>query len=252
MRRIRLIIDEGPGDFQMAMDEALLILRGLNISPDTLRLYVFRPSAVTIGYFQSVSDSVNLEYVNSEKIPVVRRITGGGSVFHDSYGEITYSVILRETEVPKGTVESFRFLGSGVILAARALGADAMFVPLNDGVIEGKKFSGHAQARKLGAVLQHGTFMYSTDLDKLSRCLKAPNVKFTDKTVSTIRERVTTVSEAIGRKVTKDEALRALIDGFSKALNAELVRGTYTKEELTLANSLKWKYRSTEWTFMRP
>ncbi len=252
METIRLIIDEGDGFYNMAMDETLLYLKALGKSPSTLRLYVFTPSTISIGYFQSLTDSVNIEQAEHFKIPIVRRISGGGSVYHDSEGEITYSIITSLDEIPADYVDSFRYLSGGVIEAARLLGLPAEFKPLNDGIVNGKKFSGNAQARKLGAVLQHGTFMYATDLKMLSSVLKAPREKMTGKSAKTIYDRVTTLSIALGRKITKSEALKALVDGFRKALNVELKRGTYTKEELSLASSLKWKYISSEWRRLRP
>ena len=250
--KLRLVIDEGNGYKHMAIDEALLFLRALRKSPDTLRLYVFRPSAITLGYFQSLNDSVNMDYAISNKIPVIRRITGGGSVYHDCNGEVTYSIILGEEEVPKSYPEAFKYLAMGVIEAARYLGANAEFKPLNDGVINGRKFSGSAQARKLGAVLQHGTVMYGTDIDILAKSLKAPGIKLSSKSVKSIKERVTTLSMALGREIRRDEVIRALIKGFSKALDADIFEDSYSKEELALANSLKWKYLSKEWTYMRP
>ncbi len=252
MNRIRLIVDEGDAYFNMAMDEALLYLRALDRSPDTLRLYVFKPTAVTVGYFLSLSESVNLNYLKNEGIPIVRRISGGGSVLHDELGEITYSIVVKETSVPKDPVESFRFLAGGVIEAAKLLGAPAEFKPLNDGVIGQKKFSGNAQARKLGAVLQHGTFMYATDLRKLEYALQAPKEKLADHKALKISERVTTVSQYLGRKITKQEALEVLREGFQSWLGAELVEGEYSREEIELAKTLKWKYISKEWNELRP
>jgi lipoate-protein ligase A len=252
METVRLIIDEGDGFYNMAMDETLLYLRALGKSPSTLRLYVFTPSTISIGYFQSLADSVNMEQAKRLKVPIVRRISGGGSVYHDSDGEITYSIVTSLDEIPSDYVDSFRYLSAGIIEAAKSLGLPAEFKPLNDGVVYGKKFSGNARARKLGAVLQHGTFMYATDLRILSSLLKAPKEKMAGKSIKTIYDRVTTLSIALGKRITRSEALKALIDGFRKALNVELERGTYTKEELVLANSLKWKYISSEWTRLRP
>ena len=252
MKRIRLIVDEGSATYNMAMDEAMLLLRGVGAIPDTLRLYVLKPSAVTIGYFQSVSKSVNLDFVRENNIALVRRPTGGGAVYHDSEGEITYAIIASADFVPGDLVNSFKFLASGVVEAARVLGVPAEFKPLNDVVVAGKKFSGQAQLRRLGAVLQHGTFMYGTNLDVLARSLLVPAVKLKDKNISSIKERVTTISEYLGRRVSRVEALEALIKGFKKALNVELIEDTLKESELVLAKSLEWKYTSREWTFLRP
>ncbi|MCX8185197.1 MAG: biotin/lipoate A/B protein ligase family protein [Sulfolobales archaeon] len=245
---LRLVLDEGVGHYLMAMDEALLYSVAMGGTP-TLRLYVFSNPTVTIGYFQKIEESVDLDLAYRDSIDVVRRVTGGGSVYHDPHGEITYSVIMPEAYVPRDFVESFRYLSSGVIEAARLLGVPAEFAPLNDGVIAGRKFSGQAQIRRFGVVLQHGTLMYATDLDKLSEVLKIRGVKFSLR--GPIRERVTTLSEYLGRTVTRDEALRALVEGFKRGLGVELREDSYTEIELRLASELEWKYRSREWLFTR-
>ncbi len=232
----------------MAMDEALLFSVAMG-GPPTLRLFVFGRPTVTVGYFQRVEEVVDVGLAQREGIDIVRRITGGGAVYHDPSGEITYSVVLPETRVPGDVVESFKYLSSGVVEAARILGAPAEFAPLNDGVIAGKKFSGQAQTRRFGVVLQHGTFMYATDLDRLAEVLRVGGVKLSSR--GPVRARVTTLSEFLGRTITKEEALEALIEGFKRGLSAEIHEGTYTEIELRLASELKWKYRSREWVFMR-
>ncbi len=250
--RFRLILSEGDAATNMAIDETLLILRALDVIPDTIRLYVFKPSAVTIGYFQSVAESVNLDYLREKGIAFVRRPTGGGSVYHDSGGEVTYSVVVKESLVPDDYVESFKLLASGVVEAARLLGVPAEFRPINDIVVDGRKFSGQAQVRRLGAVLQHGTVMYDTNLEVLASTLRAPGPKLAVKGVKSIRERVITLSEYLGRKLTKEEVIKALIEGFRRGLGADLVKSQLTPYEVSLARSLRWKYVSREWNFMRP
>lgn len=232
----------------MAMDEALLYSVAMGGQP-ALRLYVFSKPTVTIGYFQKVEEVVDLDFALKEGIDVVRRVTGGGAVYHDPQGEITYSVVLPEHDVSGDAVESFRYLASGVIEAARMLGAPAEFVPLNDGVIAGKKFSGQAQLRRFGVVLQHGTFMYATNLDRLAEVIRVQGVKLSLR--GPVRERVTTISEYLGRKVSMKDAFDSLVEGFKKGMKVELQEGSYSELELRLASDLEWKYRSREWVFMR-
>jgi len=247
----RLIIDEGNAYWNMAIDEAMLVLKDRGLIPNTLRLYVFRPSAVTIGYFQRVLESVDVEFVESRGIDYTRRITGGGSVYHDADGEVTYSVTALIDDISRNIMDSYRVICQGVVNAIRELGLEATFVPVNDVIINGKKVSGSAQSRRRNALLQHGTLMYNTDLVTLSRVLKAPKEKLLSHGVTSILERVTTISREVGRIVDKSEVINALIKGFSKALNIELIRGEYTSEELELANKLIEKYRSREWIYLR-
>ena len=251
MEEWRLLVGEGDAYWNMALDEALLELRREGRSPDTLRLYVFKPSAVTIGYFQKIGEAVDLEYAERAGIPVVRRATGGGSVYHDERGEITYSIATTVDKVPRAIVESYRHICRGLVYALEELGLEAEFVPVNDVVVRGRKISGSAQLRRGRGVLQHGTLMYATDLEILARVLRVPREKLAARGISSIYERVTTASRELGRRVTREEVVEALKKGFERALGVRLVPGSLTGEELELARELVEKYRSREWNFRR-
>ncbi len=249
---IRLIID-GHLDpyYNMGFDEALLTLRDREEIPPTLRLYMWEPSAVTIGYFQRIRDVVNLEYAREKNIPVIRRITGGGAVYHDSHGEITYSIVAdvrgRFTDVQ----ESYKIICGGIVNALRKLGLDAVFKPVNDILLNGKKVSGSAQTRRRRTLLQHGTLMVSTDLDELAKLLIVPREKLLSHRVTNIRDRVTTVSIELGKYMRPEEIVPYLIEGFQEALNARLIEEKPGPGETSLARILAEKYRSYEWNFKR-
>ncbi|MEM3619484.1 MAG: lipoate--protein ligase family protein, partial [Candidatus Korarchaeum sp.] len=161
--RWRLLLESGDAATNMAIDEALM-----RFGIPTIRFYRFSPSSVTIGYFQRVSSAVNLEEAMKGGVRVVRRITGGGSVYHDERGELTYSIVAPVELFPKGFAESMRYVCEGVVRTVRAFGLDAEFSGVNDVVVAGRKLSGSAQAREQGILLQHGTIMYATDLEKLA------------------------------------------------------------------------------------
>ncbi|MFA4661769.1 biotin/lipoate A/B protein ligase family protein [Pyrococcus kukulkanii] len=249
MRFIPLIVARP--EVQMAIDEAIMRARIEGRVPDTVRLYVFKPSSVTIGRFQSVKHDVNLEKARELGIPVVRRITGGGSVFHDEYGEITYSVIIGEDYHPalKNIQESYRFLAGPLVDALKDLGLNAEFSGLNDIVVNGKKISGSAQTRRKGVILQHGTFMYSTRLEVLASVLKVSKEKLKDKRVKSIYERVTTV-EREGIKLSREEAYELLKNSFFRAFPLE--PGELTDYELELAEKLiEERYGNERWNLMK-
>ncbi len=247
--KLRLVVDlEGASAYkQMAIDEAMLILRNDGIIADTLRIYRFKPSAVTIGYFQRLHEVVNIEFARSHGIDVTRRFTGGGAVYHDSEGELTYSIALAIYEPLKDIQKSYEYICRGIVEALNVLDIKAEFRPINDVVVQEKKISGSAQARKQRALLQHGTLMYATNLDILAQVLKPPKEKLISKHIRDIRERITTISIVLGRSISTDEVLKALIHGFRKALNAELYEDTYTEKELRLAEELESKYRDPKW-----
>jgi len=250
-KKWRLLIDVGDGYWNMAIDEAMLLLKNEGVIPNTIRLYVMRPSAVTIGYFQKLREAVNLEYVIANGIPVIRRITGGGSVYHDEFGEVTYCVVSDISEFPGDIEDSYRKICSALVSAIEKLGLKAEFKPVNDVLVNGKKVSGSAQARKDKALMQHGTLMYDTDIQMLARVLKAPKEKLKAHRVESIFERVTTLSRELGRKVRREEVIDALVKSFEKEFDIKLIRSNYFKEERRLARKLVEKYRSKEWLYKR-
>lgn len=242
--RWRLLLESGDASFNMAVDEALM-----RFGTPTIRFYKFKPSAVTIGYFQRVSSAVNLEEARRLGVKVVRRITGGGSVYHDENGELTYSIIAPEELFPKGLAESMRYICEGVVRTVRALGLEARISGINDVTIGAKKVSGSAQAREHGVLLQHGTLMYATDLEKLASVLSAPREKLEDKGVTSILERVTTLSRELGRNLSFEEVLNAAMEGFS--FLGEFQDGELSEEEWNLVDMLVEKYSSDEWNLRR-
>ena len=242
--RWRLLLESGDAVLNMAIDEALM-----RFGMPTVRFYKFSPSAITIGYFQRVASSVNLEEVRKANVRVIRRITGGGSVYHDENGELTYSVTGGEDLFPRGVLESMKYICEGVVRAIKILGAEAEFSGINDVLISNKKVSGSAQAREGGSLLQHGTIMYATDLERLASLLWAPREKLEDKGLKSILERVTTISREINRNLSFNEVLDAAIEGFS--FLGEFQEGGLSEEEWKLVDILVEKYSSDSWNFRR-
>ena len=249
---IRLIIDKHQDPhYNMGFDEALLTLRARREIPPTLRLYMWDPSAVTIGYFQRIRDVVNLDYALEKKIPVIRRITGGGAVYHDRDGEVTYSIVLDARGKFTDVQESYRIICSGIVEALRDLGLEAVFKPVNDILLNGRKVSGSAQTRRKNTLLQHGTLMVSTNLDELARLLVVPREKLESHRARSIRERVTTISIELGRTLSPEDMIPQLIEGFRKALGARLIEEKPSPSEERLAEKYAEKYRSVEWNYKR-
>ncbi len=170
--------------WNMAVDEVLL--NSTNDVP-ALRIYGWKPTAVSIGYFQRMEEEIDVKKCKQLDIDVVRRITGGGSVLHDS--ELTYSFITKR--YPQSIIESYKWICDAVVISINKLGLDAKFSPLNDIVINGKKISGNAQTRKKGTLLQHGTILLGVDTEKMFSILKVPSEKIRDKMISYASERVT-------------------------------------------------------------
>lgn len=238
----------------MAIDEATTIARINNSVPNTLRLYRWKPSAVSIGRFQDVFNEVQVENCRLHDVDIVRRITGGGTVYHDTEGEITYSVIAREKDFgTTDVVYSYNIICNGLIDAAKILGVNADFNPGDPRncpniAIDQRKVSGSAQFHKGGVLLQHGTFLLDVNLKKMFTFLRVPWAKTKDEAVCVAENRITSISKQLKRHVSVDEAYQALIHGFQRALKVEVSEGKLTSQELQLASKLKQdKFSQESW-----
>ncbi|MEM2878121.1 MAG: biotin/lipoate A/B protein ligase family protein [Candidatus Hadarchaeales archaeon] len=235
----------------MAIDEALLRLNSNGRSPSTLRFWTWTPSAVSIGFFQSLAREVDLEAAGRYHMQVVRRITGGGAVFHDSEGELTYSFVCSEENVPRDIIESYEIICGGLVSGLRRMGVEADFRPVNDIQVKGRKISGSAQTRRWGSVLQHGTILISPDVRRMFEVLRVGGAKISDKGIESVYDRVTTVEREIKRRPDIKEVREHMIQGFMEVMEAEIFRGDIMEDELRLALELRRKYASVEWNAMR-
>ena len=240
--------------YNMALDEAIAIARSKNLVPNTLRFFRWSPSAVSIGYFQSMEEEVDIKACDEMGIDYVRRRTGGGAVYHDRDGELTYSIIVNEDHrlISRDFQETYRTLCSGLVSGLRRLGVPAEFKPINDIVAQGKKISGNAQTRGMNVVHQHGTILRKVDPALMFKVLKVPSEKIRDKLIKSVEERVTSINAVLGREVSFKELKDALIDGFEDSFGIELTPGNITDFEEDLAQKLKAeKYATREWNFKR-
>ncbi len=229
-----------PAVTNMAVDEALMETVG---EVPILRIYGWRPAAVSIGYFQSMNEEVNFAKCREIGVDVVRRLTGGGAVLHEF--ELTYSFISRE--YPQNIMESYRWICDAIVMSINRLGFDANFVPLNDIVIAGKKVSGNAQTRRNGVLLQHGTILLGVDVNKMFSVLKVPSEKLRDKIIKDAKERVTSLAQT-----TFDDMATSLKTSFAAKFESKLITDALATKEIVRARWLaEQKYSSKEWNLRR-
>lgn len=257
MKQWRLLKLETNNAFiNMAIDEAILNARVKELVPNTLRFYKWRPSAVSIGKFQKIENEVYLESCRKHGVDVVRRITGGGTVYHDAEGEITYSVIAKKEEIgAKDISEVYTKIYSGIVKALQILGLKADF---NEGnakacpnlTISGRKISGSAQCHRAGTVLQHGTILLDVDLEKMFTFLKVPWAKTCMEVVGIAKNKITSIKTELGKSPPLETVHKALINGFQEALKIQLVEEELTPYEKELAERLyREKYAADNWNF---
>lgn len=249
-----LDLDEHTAYENMAIDEAIMLSMKVGEVPPTIRFYRWNPSAVSIGIFQGMREEVDIDFCKRNGIDFIRRITGGGAVYHDYNGEITYSIILPRDHplVREDIIDSYGILCKGIIHALRRFELNAEFKPINDIVVNGTKVSGNAQTRRHGCVLQHGTVLLNLDAKLMFAILRVPIEKISDKMIKDAKERVTSISDILGKSVSIRELRNALADGFSTALNIKLNLGRLTRtEQQTAASLAKEKYATEEWNLRR-
>lgn len=238
----------------MAVDEAILTARTVGKAPSTLRLYQWNPSAVSIGKNQQAENEVHLDNCRKLGVSVVRRISGGGTVFHDSQGEVTYGLIATTSELGvRDNVAVYAKVYDGIKDALRILGITADF---NEGdqkncpnlTVKGKKISGSAQICKRDTVLQHGTLLLDVDLEKMFTLIRVPWAKTCMEVVNVAKNRITSVKNELGHAVSAETAANAIAVGFKNALKMEIGEGELTKFEQQLAEKLrKEKYATDDW-----
>ncbi len=232
----------------MAIDETIMEGIRSGVTPPTIRFYGWEPSAVSIGYFQGVEYEVNRQACRQAGVDVVRRITGGGAVYHDRDGEITYSILGPLSEFPADVTESYRRICGHIIDAFQMLGIESSFQPINDISVDDKKISGNAQARKRGIFLQHGTILYRVSVDTMFTLLTVSKEKISDKLIRSVKKRVTSLTDI--KPVPFEELADALEKAFSQGREVEM--GDYTPEELEGARRLAAeKYNTEAWIALR-
>lgn len=249
-RLVRLSVNDAFTN--MAVDEAVTIARIEGSVPNTLRFYRWKPSAVSVGRFQDINKEVHMGNCRRNGVNIVRRISGGGTVYHDHDGEITYSVIAQEKAFEStDVVDIYNTISNGLIEAARTLGVNADFNPGDPRncpniSVNGKKISGGAQFHKGGVLLQHGTFLLDIDLEKMFAFFRVPWAGTIQDVVCVARDKLTSVGEELNREVSVEEAYDALVLGFQKALEIELEEEPLTPEEQQLALKLRQERFSTD------
>lgn len=239
--KIRLLeTGQEPGPWNMALDQALMSKVDDHIP--VLRLYGWKPASVSIGYFQSLEQEVDVKKCEDLGIDVVRRMTGGGAVLHEQ--EVTYSFITKV--FPSDVRESYKVICEPVVTCLISLGFDAKFSPLNDITVKNKKVSGNAQTRRNGVLLQHGTILLDIDVDKMFSVLKVPSEKIKDKAIQDVKERV------MGLELSFDEVANQLWQSFSRSFQADVFRDNAKTDEIIEAKIMqKYKYGTYEWNYKR-
>ena len=217
-----IYIDNGP-HYDAATNIALeTYLVENKLVDEPILLFYINENAIIIGRNQNTLEEVNQPYIEEKQIEVVRRMSGGGAVYHDK-GNVSFCFIKDDD----GSFRDFESFTKPVIEALHRLGATgAKLEGRNDLLIDGKKFSGNAMYAKDGRMTAHGTLLFNSDLEEVTRALKPREEKIASKGIKSIRSRVTNIAPYVD-----DQYKQLTIEEFRDVLLLEIF-GVETKEQV--------------------
>jgi lipoate-protein ligase A len=228
----------------LALEE--YILRSLPDHDDYLLFYINEPSII-IGRNQNTVEEINAEYVERNGIHVVRRLSGGGAVYHD-LGNLNFSFIMKDDGQ---SFHNFKKFTEPVVRALRKLGVDAEMTGRNDLQVGERKISGNAQYSTKGKMFSHGTLLFDSEIENVVSALRVNPAKYVSKSTKSIRSRVANISEFLAQPMTieqfRQSLLEALFEGENEIPYYELTEQDWS-EVRKLADE---RYRSWDWNYGR-
>jgi len=226
--------------FNIATDEYIF----KHITEDCFMLWQ-NDNAIIVGKHQNTLAEINIDYVRSHDIKVVRRLSGGGAVYHDM-GNLNYS--FTKTGENSEMVD-FKKYTLPILEVLQELGVDARFEGRNDLTIEGKKFSGNAEHVFRNKVLHHGTLLFTSEMKNVSGALKINPLKYSDKAVKSVPKRVTNISDHLKTPLTLDEFTQKIMDHII-ATHDDCVLYEFTERDLAVIKKIRdEKYATWEWNY---
>lgn len=227
----------------LAIEEYLL--KAMDVEKDPFLLFYINEPSIIIGKNQNTSEEINTDYVDSNGIHVVRRLSGGGAVYHD-LGNLNYSFI---TVDDGNSFRNFRKFTEPVVKALQSLGVNAELSGRNDLMAEGRKVSGNAQFATRGRMFSHGTLLFDTEMDEVVSALKVSKEKIESKGIKSIRSRVANISEFLKEPMTVEEFRSAVLHSIFEG--AENVRYYELTDEdwKNIRELSKERYGNWDWNY---
>lgn len=240
-----LFIDnKGITDPQINLAIEEYALKNLDINETYLLFYINEPSII-IGKNQNTIEEINTEYVEGNGIKVVRRLSGGGAVYHD-LGNLNFSFITKDDGE---SFHNFRKFTEPVVAALKKLGVNAELSGRNDLEVGGRKISGNAQFSTKGRMFSHGTLMLNSEIENVVSALKVKKDKIESKGIKSVRSRVANISEFLTEKVEIDEFRSLLLKNIFEGQD-EIPEYVLTDEDWEKVYQLsKERYQNWEWNY---
>lgn len=240
---MRFIDNKGITDpsINLAIEE--YCLKNLDINETYLLFYINEPSII-IGKNQNTAEEINADYVKDHGIHVVRRLSGGGAVYHD-LGNLNFSFITKDDGE---SFHNFKKFTEPVIEALRILGVHAELSGRNDILADGRKISGNAQFSTRGRMFSHGTLLFDSHMEDVVGALNVKMDKIQSKGIKSIRQRVANIRELLDQDLTVEQfkqlLLQSIFDG------KEVPTYELTEEDWFAIHKLsEERYRNWDWNY---
>ena len=228
--------------FNIALEE--YCFKNLRDQDEIFLLWINKPSII-VGKYQNTIEEINTEYTREHGINVVRRISGGGAVYHD-LNNLNYTIISNKDKGKEGF--DFKEFSKPIIDTLAELGVKAEFTGRNDLEIDGQKFCGNAQAYIKDRVMHHGCLLFNVEFSALANALKVSKDKIESKGVKSVRARVTNILPHLKEPITVNEFAEKIL-GYMKKHNPNMTEYHFSEEEIEKIKERAEYKRSWEWNY---
>ncbi len=218
-------------------------LKNLDIEDTYLLFYINEPSII-IGKNQNSIEEISTKYVEDNGIHVVRRLSGGGAVYHD-FGNLNFSFITKDDGE---SFHNFKKFTAPVVEALKSLGVEAEMSGRNDLIAEGRKISGNAQFSTKGRMFSHGTLLFDSEIEHVVSALNVKKDKIESKGIKSIRSRVANIKEFLKEDITIEQFRQLLLEAIFKS--KDIPKYELTEKDWKNIHELsKERYQNWDWNY---
>lgn len=227
--------------YNLALEE--LLTKDETITDEILLLWQ-NDNTIVVGVNQNTIEEINNDYVKKHNVNVVRRLSGGGTVYHD-LGNLNFTFIFNKN---KDNVRNYPLFTKPIVTVLQKLGVNAQFSGKNDLEIDGKKISGNAQYIYKNRIMHHGTILFNVDLTILPKTLKPDLTKLQSKAIKSVQARVTNILPLLVKKITIEQFKNLIIEELKTTKRTKIL-DVSSELEQRAQQLAQEKYRTWQWNY---